>query len=649
MEKHSHLSGFGLLLILVSLLLAASLFNAPRSAAGQSGGKVSMSAPDTSAFPEISFFFDAYNGEGEFIGNLKPDEVQVLEDGAARLAQGLETTRPGVQFSVAFNTSGFYTTPVGGQTLFEMMQTRLQAWAQAQPEETSDDFSLTTNSASLAIHSQKTTDWAAAFQKFKPDLLTEQPALSSLTAALDLATDPNPHQNMKRAILYITPLPTPPMLTALPNLAERAVLQKVRIFVWLVAPANTTVEELVGPLRRMAERTGGKFFLFSGAEQLPDPDVYLEPLRQMYRLTYQSAIQQSGAHSLSLSVFRADFQGQSNEHIFTFSIEPPNPIFLAPPAQIQRSLQAQEGSRKKVLLPDQANIRILIEFPDGHQRAVQQTRFYVDGVLVDENLDAPFDEFDWPLDQYAESGTHLLKVEAVDILGLARASIETPVEVLVEQPRPSLFAMQIPWQRLAIAGSALVAGLAVVLVLARRQRTHTRKSAAAAATAGRRVNTRPRKRAEDPLTQPVNIQQDGPRLISGQTTPIYPRVIHRSGAPARLLLLSDTGRPLPNCIILLNQPEITLGSDARLSMEVLNNSSVEGLHARITQSAEGDFLIADAGSVAGTWVNYAPVSRQGVRLEHGDLINLGRVSFRFEHSNPPPPRQPVVTRLEDNE
>jgi hypothetical protein len=38
-----------------------------------------------------------------------------------------------------------------------------------------------------------------------------------------------------------------------------------------------------------------------------------------------------------------------------------------------------------------------------------------------------------------------------------------------------------------------------------------------------------------------------------------------------------------------------------------------------------------------------------VRLEHGDLIHLGRVSFRFELTNPRRIRQPVVTPIDEKE
>ncbi len=44
----------------------------------------------------------------------------------------------------------------------------------------------------------------------------------------------------------------------------------------------------------------------------------------------------------------------------------------------------------------------------------------------------------------------------------------------------------------------------------------------------------------------------------------------------------------------------------------------------------GAVIISDLGSVAGTWVNYTPISSTGVRLEDGDLVRIGKMSFRFQ-------------------
>jgi hypothetical protein len=52
----------------------------------------------------------------------------------------------------------------------------------------------------------------------------------------------------------------------------------------------------------------------------------------------------------------------------------------------------------------------------------------------------------------------------------------------------------------------------------------------------------------------------------------------------------------------------------------------------------------DEGSIAGTWINYAPVSRQGLCLQHGDLVHIGRVGFRYTQRKPKHIRKPIVIK-----
>jgi predicted component of type VI protein secretion system len=90
---------------------------------------------------------------------------------------------------------------------------------------------------------------------------------------------------------------------------------------------------------------------------------------------------------------------------------------------------------------------------------------------------------------------------------------------------------------------------------------------------------------------------------------------------------------------------ISLGSDPHRATLVIVDPSIEGLHARIHRQDKA-FLIADAGTVAGTWVNYEQVISQGTLLQHMDIIHLGRIGFRFQLLEPGQPRKVTVTPLE---
>ena len=132
-----------------------------------------------------------------------------------------------------------------------------------------------------------------------------------------------------------------------------------------------------------------------------------------------------------------------------------------------------------------------------------------------------------------------------------------------------------------------------------------------------------RREDKDPVTQPVNIRQEASLL---RKPPLAPQEESAKASAAPRLVLQGAGSP---AAIPLEDEEITLGSDSRQVSVCLDSQTVDPLHARVTRDAEGNVFISDMGSVAGTWVNYSPISSTGVRLEDGDLVRIGNLSFRF--------------------
>jgi predicted component of type VI protein secretion system len=87
---------------------------------------------------------------------------------------------------------------------------------------------------------------------------------------------------------------------------------------------------------------------------------------------------------------------------------------------------------------------------------------------------------------------------------------------------------------------------------------------------------------------------------------------------------------------------VTLGTDPTKATLILDEPSIAAQHARLRRDREGNFFVLDHGSVAGTWINYMQANGKETRLQHGDLIHLGRVGFRFRMKNPPKAYEPVV-------
>lgn len=615
--------------LIISFVLAAGMqFRPATTASAQETGSLYLAGIDSSAFPEMTLFFEARDPFGGVITDLITQEIQILEDGIPNSSRSIAFEDPGLQIIVAINPAPSMALFYGGVTRYEQIRIALTKWA-GNLNTAHDDFSLVTTNGILATRLSSIDSWVELFQQFKPAFVTSTPSFASLNQALDLASDINPREYMKRVILFITPLPLAGQLNALPDLTSRAAQLGARVFVWLIGPsfAGDTVE--AAGLRQLAEQTGGSFFVFSGAEQLPDPDNYFQPLRGIYRLQYTSGINQSGSHLLAVTLKRTDLPLTSNEMAFEISISVPNIILLNPPQEIYREEKRITNQGEIRLLPLNQVIQVVVEFPDGHPRPLSATRLYVDSVLMAENLIPPFEQLTWDLEDFDISATHTFRIEVEDSLGLTSSTLDTPV--ILNVSGKSKAAAAALTDRLAILFAVLIAGAALVMMLifAGRRNFFSRK----------RSN---RKEFQDPVTQPVIIRQED-RLTqssAGAEPGSKPRY------PARLVQVGEDSKPLTGGgIIPLEKEEYVLGSDRRNATIVLDSPSVDSLHARIIRSEAGEFHLSDLGSVAGTWVNFAPISSSGIHLEHGDLINVGKISFRFELTQPPPSRKPIITRL----
>ena len=170
---------------------------------------------------------------------------------------------------------------------------------------------------------------------YTPDLAKSQSSLTSLTTALDLASDPSLRKDSKRAILYITAALPDNALVALPSLAERAVQLGVHITTWLVLP-KAGEDRSAKPLADLAQRTGGQFFTYTGLETLPSPETYFLPLRYQYRASYTSAARQNGAQRVQIAIRRTGFSDPVQQQYY-HQPAAPQPIFpvAAHPDQTQ--------------------------------------------------------------------------------------------------------------------------------------------------------------------------------------------------------------------------------------------------------------------------------------------------------------------------
>ena len=622
------------------LLSFCLLIATQASAYAQTAAYAEIMAIDTQGFPKITALVDIFNANGGFITGLKSSAVTVYEDSQERTVDTLTEIAVPVQIVVGINPGPALAVRDGtGVARIARVVDALGIWANARPADSQDDLSLVSLSGSLISHAAA-KDWFVSLNSFKPDFRTTTPNLQSLTIALDTVNSPALQSGMKRAILFITPhMDDPNIDNTIAPLIQRAIDTKVRVFVWFVDADNQFNSPSANAFRMLAQQTNGSFFTFSGKEQFPDPNAYFDPLRHIYSLIYTSRLSSGGDHTIGLYVNTADGRIPALNRSFTVDVQPPNPIFLSPPLQIKRQPPADDPY-SDALTPTQQPIEIIVEFPDGHPRTLKRTTLYVDGQIVDQNTTEPFENFFWDLSTYEASGQHEIIVEAEDVLGLKKTSIGIPVTLTVVQPQRGIRALFGKYRTYIILGAIGVAGFLLLGILL-RGRTNV--------VLFRRRREK-KKRFEDPLTQPVIAALEPPASASKKAKTQPRKIIEKlqgkssrvNEAPAHLIRLTNGGEPASGVPIPLSEKDMTFGTDPVQSKRVLDDPSISPLHARIKQTEDGSFIIYDHGSIAGTWVNYEPITREGLRLTHGDRIQFGQLAYRFDLSLPPAASEPKI-------
>ena len=628
--------------VLAFLLSFGLLFGSFTSARAQTTAYAEIAFVDERGFPEIRALLDVYDESGKFVTGLQPGDLSLSEDGKSRSVNTLVEAEAGVQLVVAVNPGPALAVRDGNAIQrFTKIVDALRQWVETQPADSRDNLSLISLSGSLINHA-KPRDWFVSLDAFKPDFRNTTPNLQTLAIALEtVAVTPQP--GIKRAVLFITPhMDDPNIDTTIGPLIQSAVDSKVRVFVWFVDGEPFFNSPSANAFRSLALQTSGSFFAFSGTETFPDLNAELAPLHRIYELTYTSVLNTSGEHTVGLEVDAPQGRIQARDETFNVEIQPPNPILVSPPLQIKRQPSPDDPYNEEALRPAKQTLEVLVEFPDGHVRELKRTALYVDGQVVAENTSAPFESFVWDISQYNESGQHEIVVEAEDVLGLQKSSIGILVSLTVIHPPGGIEGFIGRYRDYLVPGAMGVAGLALVVILLRGR-------VSGVLFKKRRAK---RKQFEDPLTQPVVALTESPVPAKSAKKPKTPPrrslwfrpkpAIRLPDAPAYLTRLTNGGEPASVAPIPVLEKEMTFGTDPVQSLRVLDDPSISPLHARIKRNGDGAFHIYDHGSVAGTWVNYEPVTREGHRLSHGDRIHFGQLLYRFDLHQPPAQPEPKI-------
>lgn len=634
-KTRSNLWKASLILILISGIFVVPVVQAQE----EPQASATIHELKTENFPEISFFLEGYNADGQAISDLSEADITIIENEQEPIPIDiLQRSEPGYQVILAYNFSPTLATNNSeGLSRYEAITDHVVQWLGSRPASTPDDFSLVTDTGLQQIRDENPREFAESLSNYEPDLINSQPNLTSLLQALDLATDPTLNPLMKRAILYITPQPTISNVSAFPGFIERAVQQKVPVYVWMVGPASARISNpsVVDPLVTLAEETGGQFFLYSGVEELPNIEEYFQANRYIYDVTYTSGIRKSGTHRISAIITTGESKIISKIAKVNLSVEPPNLILINPPLLVEREwvIDAKDA-RNRELEPEQVQIEYMVEFPDDHPRELMSARLFVDGELAQEVTQPPFNSFGLDLTSYESDQEVLFLVEVEDSLGIVTRTQPALIEISVA-PIPltfweGLLRLELSPERWIILAGVLIAGtvLVVAIVFVGKRQAFWRDQAAK------------RQRKIDPVTQPVKIKQadDIPGKGSAGQAPIGKQV------EAMLIPLNERYEANRKKTVVLDRKEWVIGSDPIQARLVIARSALDDVHARLVRTEQGEYWLRDQNSIAGTWVNFAPITTKGVKLRHGDLIHFAKALYRFELSHPTEDREnPIIT------
>ena len=657
----------------VLALLGLLLPSLPFAYAQSSPATATITAIDPNNFPDIHAYVDVARAgaSGQRISGLPPSAFALTENGQSISNVSVAEQDIGVQVVFALDTnSAFKTRDAAGVNRLNYITQALTTFAQTQMKAEADDLTLLTPEVDLITHLDAPSAVMDAVNRYTTEFGGAAESVQLVSRALDFASDATPRPGMRRVLVYLANgLGRTGADVPVNDLLTRAQAAGVQIHTVFVGPEGA--EEIPGAVtqRKLSEGTGGLFISLRGPESLAPVFESITNQRRQYHLSYRSMLKSTGEHTLGVRVQLPDGSVLTTpEGMFPLRVEPP--IVTLP--NLPAALQASEANYA---------VPIVINFPDGHPRALTHTQLRVNEQIVDTQQTARVETLNWPLLDITESATHTLQVQVTDELGLTSAS--NAVAVFVESATPNGAQTSSPAREpgaippeviLLTVGVALVVigGVGVYWFLRRRAQPASTPSAAGGETIpGRPLASDDRLAAlRQPDTPPAaNGAAVGEATISdpASTTPspaLRPKTLLHVGMPAlprvpwpqfhRLTHASKLkvtgvayleivepgggGEPIDN--IEITGSVLRLGREASLADVIFSDRSVSRLHARIA-IAEGVFKIFDEGSTSGTWVNFNQIPAEGGHeLKPGDMINLGRVQLRFQLRGEISPQSP---------
>lgn len=569
-------------------------------ATAQSEVVVTVFPPSFDDFPLIQFDLRVLGPDGRRLPFLSTEDFRITENGNPIETLSIEEVEAGTQQIFVLNSGpGLNVRDPQGVIRFDhLRQALIDFWSQPEAGIYGiDDLSLVTADEILVQHSPSAAELSSALQRTSPSFESETIDWSLLTTALDLMSDGADGQVHKaRMLVFFTSIIQETDETELANAIAKAQEFNTAVYPVVYATEELIEDGLTANLIELAEETGGRVMYFSPQLGFSEFGQKLLDQRTLYEVTYDSAVTSSGEQSIEVLVQSDGSEIGSGQVTYQIDIELPEVAFVSPPDTIVRQSD-EDSAQVEEISPTFQPLSLLITYPDGIERPIKRSQLIVDGVVVEENLQEPFDQFRWDLTGYIESEKHTLRATVEDEFGLRASTVNTPINVEVTLPPRGLSVFQPALGSLSLAITVLIVGVVLAVLFVSRSRS--------------RSILQGNEGKELPALH--QLKRAGLRHDTIEVIEAVLRPLNLDGDPINLTGIDQL-----------------IGRDASLSSIVVDDPSIAGIHARLIRQADGDYLIKDQGSVAGTWVNYQEISDDGVRLRHADRIQVGRIKFLFE-------------------